>query len=106
MELSPDEYARLVRRAAETLAGAAGRLDRADPGRRAFAGSGGGSLGDVGRDLHDRYVTALAARGREAAAQAARLDDLAAALREAADRLRGADAASARRLRGTERRWT
>ena len=56
----------------EQLAGdvtqAASRLAQADPGARAFAADGTGALHAIGRTLHAQWVSALAAREREAAA--------------------------------------
>jgi hypothetical protein len=70
----------------ETLAGAATALRRTgdlfgeaaaglavlDPGADAFA-SGPGRLGDLGRDLHAQFQSALDARSREARSHATRL---------------------------------
>jgi hypothetical protein len=97
MELSLDEYAQRARNAGEKLAETGAALRHADPGPRAFGGSARGRLGELGRGLHARYAEALAARQREAAAHAARLDDLAQALRLGGQGLAASDAAAARR---------
>ena len=87
----------------EQLAGdvtqAASRLAQADPGARAFAADGTGALHAIGHTLHAQWVSALAAREREAAAHGARLADLAGRLRWAADGYQAAEDAAHRRHR-------
>jgi hypothetical protein len=61
-------------------AGAA--LRALDPGAEAF-GDGPGRLGELGRDLHQRWQRCLDARAREARAHAARLAEAADAVRRA-----------------------
>ncbi|MEN3307212.1 MAG: hypothetical protein V7603_3414 [Micromonosporaceae bacterium] len=97
MEL--EEVAGRVDRLAADVTGAAARLAHADPGSRAFAGDGPGALFAVGRDLHDQWSAALAAREREAAAHGARLAELGDRLRWAADGYRAAEDAAHRRHR-------
>jgi hypothetical protein len=97
MEL--DEVARRVDRLATDVTAVATRLAQTDPGSRAFAGDGPGALFTAGRALHERWLTALAAREREAAAHGARLADLADRLRRAADGYRAAEDAAHRRHR-------
>ena len=97
MELSLDEYAQRARNAAETLADTGVALRHADPGPGAFGGTAPGRLGELGRGLHARYAEALAARQREAAAHAARLDDLSRGLRLAGEELAASDTAAVRR---------
>ena len=94
-----DEVAGRVSVAADELTGTSLRLGLVGPPATAFAGDGPGRLGELGRDLHAVWDAALAAREREVAAHAARLTDLAAALRMAADGYREADAAGHRRHR-------
>jgi hypothetical protein len=95
MEL--EEVAGRVDRLATAVAGAPVRLAHADPGARAFAGDGPGALFALGRDLHEQWVAALAAREREAAAHGARLTDMADRLRLAADGYRAAEESAHRR---------
>jgi hypothetical protein len=66
-----------LRHTATALAEAGTRMHRHDPGARAFGGDGPGRLGDLGRALHQQFQAALDARGREVAAHAARVEDLA-----------------------------
>jgi hypothetical protein len=66
-----------LQQAGEVLAATGSRLGTLDPGAAAFGGDGPGVLGDLGRDLHHQWQSALDARAREAAAHGARLDDAA-----------------------------
>jgi hypothetical protein len=78
------ELAGRVAAVGDRLAGTGATLGARDPGARAFGADAPGRLGDLGRALHGRCASALAARAREAAAHGARLVDVAGALREAA----------------------
>src|SRR5436190_23000052 len=89
MEL--DEVAGRVDRLGALLTETGSRLDRVDPGARAFAGDGPGALFGLGRSLHSRWLAALSAREREAAAHGARMGDLAGSLRTAAEGYRDAE---------------
>ncbi len=95
MEL--DEVATRVDRLAAELTTAGARLPYADPGARAFAAGGPGALFALGGALHIRWARALSAREREAAAHGARLADLGARLREAAEGYRDVEQAAQRR---------
>jgi Excreted virulence factor EspC, type VII ESX diderm len=81
----------LLRRAATTVTEAGARIGGYDPGPRAFGADGPGDLGELGRQLHQRWLRALDARAREAAALGARLDDAADALVRAAASYADAD---------------
>jgi hypothetical protein len=97
MEL--EEVAGRVDRLGAELTGAAARLAHGDPGAHAFAGDGPGALFAFCRTRHGRWVAALAAREREAAAHGARLTDLGDRLRRAARGYREAEDAAHRRHR-------
>ena len=97
MEL--EEVAVRVDALAAELTGVGARLAHADPGAASFAGNGPGALFALGRQLHTRWAAALGAREREAAAHGARLADLGARLRWAADGYREAEEAAYRRHR-------
>lgn len=91
---------------ADSLAAAADRLtivDRSVPGLALPAGAFGadeaGVPGRVGRELHAHWDAVLQARAREAAAAAARLEDLASSVRVTAQRYAETDAAAADRFR-------
>jgi hypothetical protein len=86
-----DALARRVQAVAVEVAGAAARIELADPGARAFGTGLPGRLGDLARDLSVTCSGALAAREREAAGHGARLTDLAGALSEAAEGYRDAE---------------
>ena len=77
--------------AGDALAGASTTLSLSEPGARAFGADAAGGAGELGRALPREFATALAARGREAAAHGARLADTAQALRLVADSYRGAE---------------
>jgi hypothetical protein len=77
--------------AGDEMAAAAAVLAGCGPGAAAFGADAPGRLGELGRELHARCATALAARAREAAAHGARLVDAAAALRLAAAGYREAE---------------
>jgi hypothetical protein len=86
-----DDLAGRIDAAGDALANASTTLSLIDPGPRAFGADAAGHLGELGRALHRQFVTGLAARGREAAAHAARLADTAHALRLVAEGYRGAE---------------
>jgi hypothetical protein len=69
-------------------------LSRADPGPAAFGAGDTGRLGELGRDLHRRYLAALDTRAREAAVHAARLSTVADAVAQAAAGYAEADRAA------------
>ena len=94
-----DELAHRVSAVADEVAGAAARLGLTDPGARAFGGDGPGHLGELSRQLYATWSAGLASREREAAACGARLTDLAAALRTAAEGYRDAERAAHQRHR-------
>jgi hypothetical protein len=79
------ELADRIESAGDVLAGGSTTMTLVDPGARAFGGDAAGSLGELGRALHQQLGGALTARGREAAAHGARLADTAQALRLVAD---------------------
>jgi hypothetical protein len=95
-----DELAGRVASLGAEVTGSGARLAVADPGPGAFGGDAPGGLGELGRVLHLCLRTALSAREREAAAQGARLTDLATALRGAAQAYREAEDVAHRRHRG------
>jgi hypothetical protein len=86
-----------LRQASESLADAAAGLVDLDPGAGAFGTDGPGVLGELGRDLHAQCVAALVARGREAAAHQAHLDEAAEIVRRAASSYATADDGPRRR---------
>jgi hypothetical protein len=67
--------------AADRLSDAAAAFAGLDPGARALAADSPGRLGELGRALHLRLASGLAARSDEAAAHRVRLADTADALR-------------------------
>jgi hypothetical protein len=77
---------------AASYAVAAGPLDPAE-----FGAEAPGRLGELGRELHGRWIAALAAREREATTMAARLTDAATAVRTAAAGYAGTDDVARRR---------
>ena len=91
-----DDLAGRIDAAGDVLARASTTLSLIDPGARAFGADAAGGLGELGRALHRQFLTALSARGREAAAHAARLADTAQALRLVADGYRDAEEESRR----------
>jgi hypothetical protein len=84
--------------AGDRLASVGSLLGGADPGAGAFGAEAPGRVGEVGRLLHGLWSSALSARAREAAAQAARLVDTAEALDAADVRYRDAEHAAGKRL--------
>jgi hypothetical protein len=94
-----DELAQRVGAVAEEVTGAAARLGLSDPGPRGFGDDGPGRLGELARELHATWSAGLAAREREAAGAGARLTDLAAALRRAAEGYRDAERGAHQRHR-------
>jgi hypothetical protein len=78
----------------DDLTGAVTRLAATDPGARAFAADGPGELFAAGAALRASYQSALAARERELLAHGARLTDLAAAVRQAAEHYDAAEQSS------------
>ena len=66
-----------LRRTADALGEASGRIATLDPGARAFGATGAGRLGDLGNDLYRLAQRALDARSREASAHAARVHEVA-----------------------------
>jgi len=81
----------------ERLDAAGGDLSRVDPGGAAFGADAPGRLGELGRMLHGRWVTALTDRSREAAAHGARLTDTADILDGVLSRYREAEDSAAGR---------
>lgn len=82
---------------ADLLGTAAQRVIRIDPPVAAFGVDAPGRLSDVGCALREQWLAATGERQREAARLAARLADVAAALRAAAGGYAEADAAAGRR---------
>jgi hypothetical protein len=78
------------------LEDASAALRALDPGAGMF-GDGPGRLGELGQDLHRRWQQCLDARAREAQAQAARLAELADAVRRAGAGYAETDANAQRR---------
>jgi len=66
-----------LRSTADLLSTTGRELSATDPGPAAFGAGGPGRLGELGRDLYLHWQRTLDARGREATATAARLQDLA-----------------------------
>ncbi|HET9517910.1 MAG TPA: type VII secretion target [Actinoplanes sp.] len=85
--------------AADLFADTARLLRDPGPGPRAFGAEAGGLPGRLGRDLHDAWVAALAARAGEAVDTAARLHELGEAVRLTARRYAESDDRAASRLR-------
>ncbi|OLE26295.1 MAG: hypothetical protein AUG44_13415 [Actinobacteria bacterium 13_1_20CM_3_71_11] len=94
-----DALARRVTAAADEVAGTAARLGLSDPGARAFGAAGPGQLGGLAGELYAIWAAALGAREREAAGYGARLTDLAAGLRRAAEGYRAAEQGAHQRHR-------
>lgn len=82
---------------ADRLGTAAQRVVRIDPPATAFGIDAPGRLSDVGCALREQWLAAIGERQREAARLAARLSDVATALRAAATGYAEADVAAARR---------
>ena len=83
--------------AADVLGTTARRITQADPPPAAFGVDAPGRLAEIGYALREQWLSATGARQREAEDLAARLGDVAAALRVAADGYADADEAAARR---------
>ena len=66
-----------LRSTADLLSTTGRELSAVDPGPAAFGAGGPGRLGELGRDFYLHWQRTLDARGREATAHAARLQDLA-----------------------------
>jgi hypothetical protein len=98
--MTPHQLAARLDEAAAALSA----VDRAVPGLAAPAGAFGaddaGVPGRVGQALHDRWRAVLAARSHEAADAAARLTDMAAAVRVTQQHYADVDDQAARRIRG------
>jgi hypothetical protein len=96
--VNPTELAIRLDAAVDTLT----TVDKQMPGlsvpARAFGAEEIGVPGRVGRELHARWDAVLAARSREAADAAARLADLAAALRTTRQQYADTDETVARRI--------
>ena len=73
-----------LQRTGEALGDAATRLTTLDPGARALGADTAGALGELAGDLHGRWLRALDARAREAAAHGARVVAAAEAVARAA----------------------
>jgi len=86
-----------LRRAAEQVGDLGSRLAGEDPGATAFGSAAPGQLGALASELRGLWVQSLHARAQEAAAHAARLDQLADAVRRAAGGYGDIDHASGRR---------
>ncbi|HEY6595273.1 MAG TPA: hypothetical protein VI011_14435 [Asanoa sp.] len=83
--------------AASTMDSAARTLARAGLSGDAFGAGLPGRLGEAGRGLHARWLTAAGDRSREAVVLAARLADTATALRSSTSGYAETDAAASRR---------
>ena len=83
--------------AGDELTATAATLARIDPGDHAFPGGCPGRLGELAHAMHAQLAAALSARGREAAAHAARFADAAEALRLVAIGYTETDAEARRR---------
>jgi len=94
------DAAAALRQTSGVLVEAAGRMGDHDPGSRVFGGDASGSLGDLGRMLHQRWQRALDARSREAAALGARLEETADALVSVTTSYSDTDHDAARKHRG------
>lgn len=82
---------------AATLSAVAYAVTASDPPQAAFGADAPGRLGEVGRALHGGWSGATAFRAREALAAAARIEAIAAAVREAANAYAEADHVAVRR---------
>ncbi|MDG4833831.1 hypothetical protein O7627_31645 [Solwaraspora sp. WMMD1047] len=91
------ELARRLDRSAETLPTAARAIGHTGPTPEAFGADGPGRLAEVGRALHEQWLSAAVARTREAEAFAARLAETAATLRAVAECYTNADDTARRR---------
>lgn len=80
--------------ASDAVAGTGTTLNRLDPSARAFGGDAPGRFGELGRQFHVLWTAAVAARGREAGEQAARLAQTAEAIREAEATYHGVERAA------------
>jgi hypothetical protein len=77
------ELATKLEAASDAIANAGALLNRLDPGARAFGGDVPGRFGELGRQFHNCWTAAIAARTREASDQASRLVDVAESVRQA-----------------------
>lgn len=100
--LSPEDFAVAVRRAGQALTDAATQVSAADPGGGAFATAAPGVLGELGRLLHGQWSSALRVREAEARDQAARMADLAGALRKATETYLETDLTGSVRITDTD----
>ncbi|MEV4760583.1 hypothetical protein AB0J86_36525 [Micromonospora sp. NPDC049559] len=86
--------------AAVTLTAATYEVARTGPAPRAFGADAPGWPGELGRALYEQWISATAARSREAAVAAARLADAATTLRVVAAGYDDTDEAARRRHAG------
>lgn len=78
------EFAGKVLYTGDTLVGAAAVIGGFDPGAEAFGAEGSGGFGELCRELHKQWTTALDQRAQEAHGQGSRLIDTAERLAKAA----------------------
>jgi Excreted virulence factor EspC, type VII ESX diderm len=88
-----------LERGVDALAMMQARLPHLTVPVEALAPDESGLPGHLGRSLHSHWSAVLSARSREAASAAARLSELAAAVRTAQDHYTSTDEAAAARLR-------
>ena len=93
-----DDLAERLESAADMLSTVDRSVPALDVPAGAFGATGVGTPGRVGRELHARWRAALDARAREAADVAARLSEMAGALRTTQRAYADADEAVARRV--------
>lgn len=93
-----EDLAQRLESAADALTTVDRTLPALDVAAGALGATGGGTPGRVGRQLHDHWQAALGARAREAAGAAARLSEMAGALRATQRAYADADEAVARRV--------
>jgi hypothetical protein len=93
------ELADRLDRAAESLTALETRLPLLAVPRRAFGADDAGVPGRLGHDLHKHWTAVLTARSREAAMAAARVAEMADAVRATHEDYMVTDESAARRLR-------
>jgi hypothetical protein len=93
-----DDLAERLESAADVLTTVDHALPALDVPAGAFGATGVGTPGRVGRQLHDHWRAVLEARAREAADVAARLSEMAGALRTTQRAYADSDEAVARRV--------
>ncbi|MGH3656131.1 MAG: hypothetical protein ACRDUA_05685 [Micromonosporaceae bacterium] len=96
------EFAGQVLHTGDTLVAAGAVIGGSDPGEESFGADAPGGFGELCRQVHRQWATALDARAREATGQGARLVDTAQRLGHVAASYTDTDATLASRITGAE----